>query len=169
MPAVLLAGVMRDGAPCSWADKVSTALDVVFGGLATTTHAMAGAMYEMARRRHVREAVMADADCLAHRGGGNGAPVRAGGDGGPQRARGHRGWRRPVAGRRTGGHQLCRGVTRPEVCAAPREFDVRRNEVVHTALASARTAASASTWRAWKSASPSKSSSGVSGCRGNAG
>ena len=30
---VLLAGVERDGEPCSWEDKVHTTLDVVFGGL----------------------------------------------------------------------------------------------------------------------------------------
>jgi cytochrome P450 len=34
---VLLAGVERDGEPCAWEDKVHTILDIVFGGLVTTT------------------------------------------------------------------------------------------------------------------------------------
>ena len=45
---VILAGVERDGAPCPWGDKVHVTLDVVFGGLATTTHAMSGAIFALA-------------------------------------------------------------------------------------------------------------------------
>ncbi|MCP5181859.1 MAG: cytochrome P450 [Pseudomonadales bacterium] len=134
LPAVLLAGVMRDGAPCSWADKVSTALDVVFGGLATTTHAMAGAMYEMARSRDVREAVMADAECLrtaVEETVRLYAPVvmvaRS------VRADTEVGGVRLQAGERVA-INFAAASRDPEVCAAPREFDVRRNEVVHTAF-----------------------------------
>ena len=54
---VLLAGVDHDGAPCPWDDKVHTALDVVFGGLATTTHAISGAVYELAVTPEVRHAL----------------------------------------------------------------------------------------------------------------
>lgn len=45
---VIADGVDKDGEPCPWADKVHILLDVVFGGLATTTTAMAGALYHMA-------------------------------------------------------------------------------------------------------------------------
>ena len=41
---VIAAGVDRDDQPCPWEDKVHTLLDVIFGGLATTTHAMSGAI-----------------------------------------------------------------------------------------------------------------------------
>jgi len=62
---ILLAGVEREeGEMCPWEDKVHCALDVVFGGLATTTHAMAGAMFEMASKPEVRRAVMNDAGAM---------------------------------------------------------------------------------------------------------
>ena len=58
---VLLAGVDRDGDECPWQDKVHVALDLVFGGLATTTHAMGVAMAELAHRPAARATLMADA------------------------------------------------------------------------------------------------------------
>lgn len=131
---VLLAGVEHEGKPCSWEDKVSTLLDVVFGGLVTTTHAISGAMYELATRPAVRQAILQDSACLAtaveetvrlH------APVVAVG----------RTARVDV--------EVCGVVVKkgervalnyaaasrdPEVCANPRQFDVHREEVVHTAF-----------------------------------
>lgn len=131
---VLLAGVERDGAPCPWEDKVHTALDVVFGGLATTTHAMSGAMYEMARRPEVRAAVMGDPERL---GTAVEETVRLYAPvvmvarsvrsdvnvGGVEIASGERVALNYAAASRD-----------PEVCSNPREFDVNRHEVVHTAF-----------------------------------
>ena len=131
---VLLAGVERDGEPCSWDDKVHTTLDVVFGGLATTTHAIAGAMYELATKPDVRQEILQNPACLAtaveetvrlH------APVVAVG-------------RTVRADVEVSGVEVKRGdrvalnfaaASRdPEVCANPRKFDVHREEVVHTAF-----------------------------------
>jgi cytochrome P450 len=130
----LLVGVDRDGAPCPWEDKVHTTLDVVFGGLATTTHAIAGAMYELATKPEVRQEILRNSACLAtaveetvrlH------APVVAVG----------RTARADVA---VGGVEIKTGdrvalnfaaASRdPETCANPRVFDVHREEVVHTAF-----------------------------------
>jgi cytochrome P450 len=131
---VLLTGVEYDGEPCSWEDKVYTALDVVFGGLATTTHAIAGAMYELATKPDVRQAILRDSACLTtaveetvrlH------APVVAVG-------------RTARADVNVSGVEVKTGdrvalnyaaASRdPEVCANPRQFDVHRKEVVHTAF-----------------------------------
>ncbi len=131
---VLLAGVERDGAPCPWEDKVHTALDVVFGGLATTTHAMSGAMYEMARRAAVREAVMADAERMrtaVEETVRLYAPVvmvaRT------VRADVEVSGRQIAAGERVA-LNFAAASRDPEVCGNPREFDVDRDEVVHTAF-----------------------------------
>jgi len=131
---VLLAGVERDGVPCSWEDKVHTTLDVVFGGLATTTHAIAGAMYELATKPDVRQEVLRNSGCLAtaveetvrlH------APVVAVG----------RTARADVAVRGVeikAGDRVALNFAAasrdPEMCANPRAFDVHREEVVHTAF-----------------------------------
>ena len=131
---VLLTGVKRDGEPCAWEDTVHTTLDLVFGGLATTTHAISGAMYELATKPAVRREILQDPACLAtaveetvrlH------APVVAVG-------------RTARADVEVGGVALKTGdrvalnfaaASRdPEVCANPRKFDVRREEVVHTAF-----------------------------------
>ncbi|MGE0483230.1 MAG: cytochrome P450 [Gammaproteobacteria bacterium] len=61
---VILAGVDRADGPCPWVDKVHTALDVVFAGLATTTTALGGAMVEMAGKPALRRAVMNDAQAM---------------------------------------------------------------------------------------------------------
>jgi cytochrome P450 len=39
---------------CSWEDRVYIALDVVFGGLATTTHAISAAIYHLASHPDIR-------------------------------------------------------------------------------------------------------------------
>lgn len=131
---VLLAGVERDGAPCPWEDKVHTALDVVFGGLATTTHAISGAMYELATKPEACRDVLADTKCLAtaveetvrlH------APVVAVGR--TARADVEVGGVEVNAGERVALN--CAAASRdPDVCSNPREFDVHREEVVHTAF-----------------------------------
>lgn len=131
---VLLAGVERDGEPCSWKDKVYTTLDVVFGGLATTTHAISGAMYELATTPGVRQEILQDPAYLAtaveetvrlH------APVVAVG----------RTARADVevcsVAVKTGDRvalNYAAASRDPEVCANPRQFDVHRKEVVHTAF-----------------------------------
>jgi len=131
---MLLAGVERDGEPCSWKDKVYTTLDIVFGGLATTTHAISGAMFELATTPDVRQEILQDPAYLAtaveetvrlH------APVVAVG----------RTARADVEVRgvavKTGDRvalNYAAASRDPEVCANPRQFDVHRKEVVHTAF-----------------------------------
>jgi cytochrome P450 len=53
----IVGGVARDGAPCPWEDKVCVVLDVVFGGLATTTHVMSGAIHHLATHPETRRAL----------------------------------------------------------------------------------------------------------------
>jgi cytochrome P450 len=131
---VLLAGVEHDGAPCSWEDKVHTTLDVVFGGLATTTHAIAGAMYELATKPEVRQEVLRNPGCLAtaveetvrlH------APVVAVGR--TVRADVEVSGVAVKAGERVA-LNFAAASRDPEMCANPRTFDVHREEVMHTAF-----------------------------------
>ncbi len=131
---VVLAGVERDGAPCPWEDKVQIALDVVFGGLATTTHAMSGAMYEMARQPAVRSAVRTDGGRMqtaVEETVRLYAPVvmvaRS------VRADTEVGGRRLAAGERVAVN-FAAASRDPDVCSRPREFDIDRKEVVHTAF-----------------------------------
>lgn len=131
---VILNGVECEDIPCTWDDKVHIALDVVFGGLATTTHAMSGAIYEFARQPEARRDVTGDAQRLRtaveetvrlH------APVVAVG----------RTVREPVevagvalrAGDRIALNYAAASRD-PDVCTNPQRFDVHRNEVVHTAF-----------------------------------
>lgn len=131
---VLLAGVEREGESCSWEDKVSTTLDVVFGGLATTTHAIAGAMYELATKPDARQEVLRDPVCLAtaveetirlH------APVVAVGR--TARADVEVSGVAVKAGDRVA-LNFAAASRDPELCANPRKFDIHREEVVHTAF-----------------------------------
>ena len=131
---VLLAGVERDGEPCAWEDKVHTILDVVFGGLATTTHAISGAMYELASKPDVRKEILQDSARLAtaveetvrlH------APVVAVGR--TVRADTEVHGIEVKAGDRVA-LNFAAASRDPEVCANPRKFDVHREEVVHTAF-----------------------------------
>jgi cytochrome P450 len=131
---VILAGVERDNAPCPWDDKIHIALDVVFGGLATTTHAMSGAIYELARQPAARPDLLTNATYMRtaveetvrlH------APVVLVG----------RTVREAVD---VAGHHFEVGdrvalnyaaASRdPDVCSNPQKFDVERTEVVHTAF-----------------------------------
>lgn len=131
---VLLAGVEREGEPCSWEDKVYTTLDVVFGGLATTTHAIAGALYELATKPAARQEILRDPVCLAtaveetvrlH------APVVAVGR--TARADVEVSGVEVKAGDRVA-LNFAAASRDPEMCANPRKFNVHREEVVHTAF-----------------------------------
>ena len=132
---VILAGVENEvGEPCSWADKVHVALDVVFGGLATTTHAMSGAILALAQapalRRMLREEP-ATLPTAVEETVRLYAPVVAVG----------RSVRADVV---VGAITLKPGdrialnyaaASRdPDVCSNPQDFDVHRHEVVHTAF-----------------------------------
>ncbi|MFJ8812967.1 cytochrome P450 [Amycolatopsis thermoflava] len=58
-------GVDRDGKPCSWEDKVAIVLDLVFGGLATTTHVMTAAMHYLATHEQDRKDLASDLSLVA--------------------------------------------------------------------------------------------------------
>ncbi len=131
---VILAGVPRDGAPASWDDKVHVVLDVVFGGLATTTHAMSGAIYALAADPALRAGLRVEparVDTAVEETVRLFAPVVMVG-------------RSVRADCEVGGEQLHAGdrvalnfaaASRdPEVCADPARFDLHREEVVHTAF-----------------------------------
>lgn len=127
-------GVDKDGQPCSWEDKVAIVLDLVFGGLATTTHVMTAAMNHLANNDEDRRALAADPSLVA------GAveefvrlfpPVVAPG-------------RYVTKDVELGGVQLRAGdwvalnyaaASRDEdVTSNPTEFDLRRQQVVHSAF-----------------------------------
>ena len=131
---VILAGVERDGAPCPWDDKVHVTLDVVFGGLATTTHAMSGAIFALANEPSIRAGLRQDPsrmDTAVEETVRLYAPVVAVG-------------RSVREASEVGGEKLAVGdrialnyaaASRdPEVCAHPARFDIQRPEVVHTAF-----------------------------------
>lgn len=115
-------------------DKVHLALDVVFGGLATTTHAMAGAIYELARQPQARSELLVN-DKQLHSAVEETVRLHA----------------PVVAVARTvkehvevAGQSLCPGdrialnyasASRdPTICPNPEHFDVQRKEIVHTAF-----------------------------------
>ncbi|MFC9427006.1 cytochrome P450 [Streptomyces sp. NPDC056987] len=57
---VIAAGVERDGEPCPWEDRVSVITDLTFGGIATTTFVMAGAMLHLATHPEDRDRLVRD-------------------------------------------------------------------------------------------------------------
>lgn len=57
---VVNAGVLKEGQPCPWEDKVAIVLDLVFGGLATTTHVMTAAVNYLANNNEDRRALVAE-------------------------------------------------------------------------------------------------------------
>ncbi|GEL23647.1 cytochrome P450 [Pseudonocardia sulfidoxydans NBRC 16205] len=130
----IVAGVDKDGEPSPWEDKVHTLLDVVFGGLATTTHAMSGAIYHFATHPEIRRDLIANPDLVAN---AVEETVRL--------------YPPVVAPARTvrndveiGGVQLKAGdrvalnyaaASRdPAACADPAEFDIRRTDIVQSAF-----------------------------------
>lgn len=131
---VILAGVEHEGGECSWTDRIHVALDVVFAGLATTTHAISGALYELARQPAARRELVTDAALLRtaveetvrlH------APVV--GVARTVRAPIELGGCRFVTGDRIALNYAAASRD-PDVCANPQRFDVHRDEVVHTAF-----------------------------------
>ena len=131
---VILAGVDRDGAPCPWTDKVHVTLDVVFGGLATTTHAMSGAIFALASDPALRAALRADPsrmDTAVEETVRLYAPVVAVGR--TVRESVNLGGVALKAGDRIALNYAAASRD-PEVCAEPARFDVTRPEVVHTAF-----------------------------------
>lgn len=131
---VILAGVERDGAPCSWDDKVHVVLDVVFAGLATTTHAIAGAIYALATDPSIRAGLARDPTRM-HTAVEETvrlyAPVVAVGRSVRQDCE--------VAGEQLKcGDRVALNYAAasrdPEVCSNPERFDIERQEVVHTAF-----------------------------------
>lgn len=130
----ITAGVDKDGQPSPWEDKVHTLLDVIFGGLATTTHAMAGAIYHFAANPDIRRDLLAHPELIPN---AVEETVRL--------------YPPVVAPARTvrkdveiGGVQLKEGdrialnyaaASRdPEACANPTEFDIRRTDIVQAAF-----------------------------------
>lgn len=62
---IVLQGVETDdGSPASWDDKVAIVLDLVFGGLATTTHVMTAAIGYLAEHDGVRAELVRNPDLV---------------------------------------------------------------------------------------------------------
>jgi cytochrome P450 len=130
----IVAGVDKDGEPAPWEDKVHCLLDVVFGGLATTTHAMSGAIYHFATHPEIRRDLVAHPELVpnaAEEAVRLYSPVVA-----PARS-----VRSDIE---VSGVQLKAGdrvvlnfaaASRdPDACADPTVFDIRRQDVPHTAF-----------------------------------
>ncbi len=56
----ILEGVEKHGEPCPWKDKVAILLDVVFGGLATTTHVLSASTHHLATHDADRRTLVAE-------------------------------------------------------------------------------------------------------------
>ena len=131
---VILAGVERDGQPCPWDDKVHVTLDVVFGGLATTTHAMSGAIFALANEPSIRAGLRQDPsrmDTAVEETVRLYAPVVAVGRSVREASE--------VCGEKLAvGDRIALNYAAasrdPEVCTRPERFDIHRPEVVHTAF-----------------------------------
>ena len=130
----IIAGVEKNNGLCPWEDRVYTALDVVFGGLATTTHAMSAAIYHLADHSDVRR------DLLAHPAFITNAVEEVA-----------RLYAPVVAPARTvtkdvvvagvpfkPGDRIALNFAAasrdPDACANPQTFDIRRTEIIHTAF-----------------------------------
>jgi cytochrome P450 len=62
---VIAAGVTYDdGTESEWKDQVSILVDLTFGGIATTTYVMAGAMHHLATNPSVRETLVDNPDLM---------------------------------------------------------------------------------------------------------
>jgi cytochrome P450 len=131
---VIVAGVDKDGDPCPWEDKVHILLDVIFGGLATTTHAMSGAIYHLATHPEIRRELLADPSLIPNAVEETVRlypPVVA-----PART-----VRRDVeiagVALRAGDRialNYASASRDPEACENPTQFDVRRTNIVHAAF-----------------------------------
>lgn len=130
----IVAGVEKHGETCPWEDRVYAALDVVFGGLATTTHAIAAAIFHLAAHPDIRRDLLANPDLVDNAVAETVrlyAPVVA-----PART-----VTRSVEiagvpfepGDRIA-LNLAAASRDPDACANPTKFDLRRDDVVHTAF-----------------------------------
>jgi cytochrome P450 len=62
---VIVAGVeYEDGSMAPWEDRVSILVDLTFGGIATTTYVMAGAIHHLATHQSDREALVDNPDLI---------------------------------------------------------------------------------------------------------
>lgn len=131
---LIAGGVEADGGAAPWDDRVHVLLDVVFGGLATTTHAMAGAIYHLGAHPDIRRDLVEHPELVANAVEETVrlySPVVA-----PART-----VRREV---NVGGVELHPGdrillnfaaASRdPEACEDPTQFDIHRSDAVHTAF-----------------------------------
>ncbi|MEQ8716135.1 MAG: cytochrome P450 [Acidimicrobiales bacterium] len=57
---LIVAGVDKDGEPAPWEDRISVLVDLVYGGLATTTHVMSAAIHHLALNPADRQALVED-------------------------------------------------------------------------------------------------------------
>jgi cytochrome P450 len=129
---LIAAGVDKDGAPCPWEDKVYVILDVVFGGLATTTHVMSGAIHHLATHPETRHALIADPsliDAVVEETIRLYPPVVAAAR--TVRADTEVAGVALKAGDRVALNFAAAGRD-PEACDNPAEFDPRRGQIVHT-------------------------------------
>lgn len=129
---LIVAGVDKDGAPCPWEDKVCIILDVVFGGLATTTHVMSGAIHHLATHPENRAALLADPgliDAVVEETIRLYPPVVAAAR--TVRARAEIAGVELKPGDRVALNFAAAGRD-PEACADPGTFDPRRGQIVHT-------------------------------------
>ncbi len=66
MVDTIAAGVTyEDGTPSAWSDQVSILVDLTFGGIATTTYVMAGAIHHLAINAAVRETLVDNPELMA--------------------------------------------------------------------------------------------------------
>jgi cytochrome P450 len=63
---VIAAGVQKDGELCPWEDRVSVITDLTFGGIATTTYLMSGAIYHLATHPQDRKDLANDPSLIAN-------------------------------------------------------------------------------------------------------
>lgn len=130
----IVAGVEKNGETCPWEDRVFAALDVVFGGLATTTHAVAAAIFHLATHPDVRRDLLANpglVDVAVAETVRLYAPVVA-----PARTVTKR---VEIAGVQfEPGDRIALNLAAasrdPDACSNPAEFDLHRDDVVHTAF-----------------------------------
>ncbi|MGE0668543.1 MAG: cytochrome P450 [Sphingomonadales bacterium] len=129
---LIVAGVDKDGTPCPWQDKVYIILDVVFGGLATTTHVMSGAIHHLATHPETRRALLADPsliDAVVEETIRLYPPVVAA-------ARTVRAETEVAGVALKPGDRVALNFAAagrdPEACANPSQFDPRRGQIVHT-------------------------------------
>lgn len=64
MVDVIARGVEYDDGPCPWEHQVSVIVDLTFGGIATTTYVMAGAIHHLATNQGARDTLVDNPDLI---------------------------------------------------------------------------------------------------------